>query len=143
MLSPASPTHIYWFWNGRNESCTLRCTTLPTGLRGMSAQKCTVLGIFMPPNCWRTKASNSSSPTDYPSCNCTTAVTASAHLSSGTPITAQSCTAGCDPIGRWYLVREPRPVCLPTGRVLRSARSDSRSCRSTPPGPTGGQNVVR
>ena len=57
--------------------------------------KSTDLGAFIEPTPSLAQAIRASAPTEAPGLSCTQALTASPHFSSGTPITAQSCTAGC------------------------------------------------
>jgi hypothetical protein len=57
--------------------------------------KSTDFGAFIAPTMPRAQAISSSAPACAPGLSCTQALTASPHLESGTPMTAQSCTAGC------------------------------------------------
>ncbi|MNL80171.1 hypothetical protein D3C87_2069520 [compost metagenome] len=63
-------------------------------LRGSEATKSTDLGAFTLPSFCLHRAISSSPETCMPGVSSTTAFTASPHAASGTPITAQSCTAG-------------------------------------------------
>src|SRR5690606_12820988 len=83
------------FCPAHSVSLMSRFRTLPTGLRGSSGQKRTDFGVLIEPRRLRQRLSSSSASALWPSFSCTTAVTASPHLGSGAPTTAQSWTAGC------------------------------------------------
>ena len=69
-------------------------STLPTGLRGSEATKSTVFGAITLPSFCLAQRDQFLGADLWPGLSSTTALTASPHFSSGTPITAQSCTAG-------------------------------------------------
>lgn len=64
--------------------------------RGNCGQNSIDLGVFMFPTRARQNSMSSSASALTPSLSSMTALMASPHLESGTPITAQSLTAGCD-----------------------------------------------
>jgi hypothetical protein len=70
-------------------------STLPTEVNGSSASNPTVFGAQTTPLRCVTKSISSRSSTRAPGFRTTSAVTASPHLSCGTPITADAATAGC------------------------------------------------
>src|SRR5690606_23177399 len=73
-----------------------RFSPSPTGLRGSSGQNSIDRGRFMRPSRSAQSAVSSSSVAAAPGFSSTMAFTASPQVSSGTPITTQSCTASCD-----------------------------------------------
>src|SRR5690606_7035112 len=69
--------------------------TLHTDDRGRLSKTCMRLGVCTGPSFSRTNAISAWGSTDASGCSCTAACTASPHLSSGTPNTEHSYTAGC------------------------------------------------